>query len=101
MMIYIVVNFAFSSSFFALIVLSITVASAVGLVLYFEAHLAAIPVFILVNVLLSWYLLKNIILKSFLFSYGQGFITNRELKSLNERYCEQYQVVLEKVKGVI
>ena len=78
-----------------------TLASGAGLVLYFEDHLAVIPVFILINVLLSWYLLKNIILKSFLFSYGQSFITNRELKSLNERYCEQYSEVIIKVKKVI
>ena len=78
-----------------------TLASGAGLVLYFEDHFAVIPVFILINVLLSWYLLKNIILKSFLFSYGQSFITNRELKSLNERYCEQYSEVIIKVKKVI
>ena len=75
-------------SLFAIIVLSVTIASGVGLVLYFEDHYVAIPAFILINILLSWYLLKNIILKSFLFSYGQSFITNRELRSLNERYCE-------------
>ena len=78
-----------------------TLACGAGLVLYFEDHFAVIPGFILINVLLSWYLLKNIILKSFLFSYGQSFITNRELKSLNERYCEQYQEVIIKVKKVI
>lgn len=82
-------------------VLALTVAPAVCLIMFFEEHLALLPAFILINVLLSWYLLKNIILKSFLFSYGQSFITNRELKSLNERYCEQYSEVLNKVKDVI
>ena len=78
-----------------------TLGSAAGLILYFKEHYWLIPAFILLNVLLSWYLLKNIILKSFLFSYGQSFITNRELKSLNERYCEQYSEVLMKVKRVV
>jgi len=64
--------------------LAVIVATTTGLVMYFEGHFWLIPVFIFINVLICWWLLKNLVLKSFLFSYGQDFITSRELKSLNE-----------------
>ena len=68
---------------FTFIVLVLTVPPAAFMVFYFEDHFWLIPVFFLVNVLLSWILIQNLVLKSFLFSYGQSFITNRELQSLN------------------
>ena len=51
-------------------VLSIALASAGALILYFEEHYWLIPVFVLCNILLSWILLKELVFKSFLFSYG-------------------------------
>lgn len=77
-------------SIFAVIVLSMGICSATALIFWFEEHYWLLPAFIIANVLISWFLLKEIIFKSFLFSYGQGFITNHEIKSLNERYCDQY-----------
>lgn len=71
-------------SFFTLIVLTVTLASAAGLILFFEDHYWLIPAFILFNVIMSWFLVKELVLKSFLFSFGQSFITNRELRILNE-----------------
>ena len=51
---------------------------------YLEQHYWLIPAFIFFNVLVTWLVLKYLVLKSFLFSYGQKFIVNRELKGLNE-----------------
>ena len=56
----------------------------VALVYYLEQHYWLIPAFIFLNVLVSWVILKYLVLKSFLFSYAQGFIVGRELKVLNE-----------------
>ena len=77
-------NNFFACSFFTLIVLTITVASGASLILFFEEHYWLIPAFILFNVVVSWFLIKELVLKSFLFSFGQSFITNRELRILNE-----------------
>lgn len=66
------------------VLLAVIIATMTGLVTYFEGHFWLIPVFVLINVLICWWLIKNLVLKSFLFSYGQDFITSRELKSLNE-----------------
>ena len=54
------------------------------LIYYLDEHYWLIPAFVCLNVIVSWCLLKYIVLKSFLFSYAQGFIVNRELKLLNE-----------------
>ena len=51
---------------------------------WLEQHYWLIPVFLFTNVLVTWVVLKYLVLKSFLFSYGQKFIVNRELKILNE-----------------
>jgi len=64
--------------------LTTSLAGATGLILYYEEHYWLGPALFLFNVLLSWVLVKQLVLKSFLFSYGQSFITNRELRSLNE-----------------
>ena len=74
----------FLCSCFTVVVLVVTVFSAGLLILVFEDHYWLIPVFILFNVLMSWFLIKELVLKSFLFSFGQSFITNRELRGLNE-----------------
>ena len=76
--------FYLCTSFFTLIVLTVTLATCGGLILFFEDHYWLIPAFILMNVLISWVLVKELVLKSFLFSFGQSFITNRELRMLNE-----------------
>ena len=55
-----------------------------ALIMYLERHYWLIPTFVLFNMAASWVLVKHVVLKSFLFSYAQSFITNRELKSLNE-----------------
>ena len=67
-----------------MVILTMILGSAGCLILYFEEHYWLVPAFILFNVLTSWVLLKHLVLKSFLFSYGQGFITGRELAGLNE-----------------
>ena len=69
---------------FAVIIIGVIAACTIGLAVAFKEHFWLIPIFIMCNVLASWWLLKNLVLKSFVFSYGQSFITNRELKSLNE-----------------
>ena len=67
-----------------MVVLLVTVLGAGLLIIIFEDHYWLIPAFILFNVLMSWCLIKELVLKSFLFSFGQSFITNRELRGLNE-----------------
>jgi len=71
-------------SLFTFLILAVASVSAAVLIFYFEDHYWLIPAFFLFNVLVSWAVIKHLILKSFLFSYGQSFITNRELRSLNE-----------------
>ena len=71
-------------SCFTMVVLIVTVLGAGLLIIIFEDHYWLIPAFILFNVLMSWCLIKELVLKSFLFSFGQSFITNRELRGLNE-----------------
>ena len=60
------------------------VALEFALLYYLEEHYWLIPAFVLFNVVASLFILKYLVLKSFLFSYSQSFIVNRELKGLNE-----------------
>ena len=84
----VVVNFLLSNfhflRLFSIVVLTVAISLSALLIYEYEEHYWLFPVFVLINILLSWILLKEIILKSFLFSYGQNFITTRELRSLNE-----------------
>ena len=69
---------------FSIVVMAVAISLSTLLIYEYEEHYWLFPVFVLINIFLSWILLKEIILKSFLFSYGQNFITSRELQSLNE-----------------
>ena len=69
------------------LLLAVFIGLEVGLVYfyyYLEQHYWLIPAFLFFNVLVTSLALKYLVLKSFLFSYGQKFIVNNELKSLNE-----------------
>ena len=69
---------------FSIVVMAVAISLSTLLIYEYEEHYWLFPMFVLINILISWILLKEIILKSFLFSYGQNFITSRELQSLNE-----------------
>ena len=60
------------------------VALEFALLYYLEEHYWLIPAFVIINIISSLFILKYLVLKSFLFSYSQSFIVNRELKGLNE-----------------
>ena len=66
------------------LIIGVFAALEVALVYYLEQHYWLIPAFVLLNLLVSWVILKYLVLTSFLFSYAQGFIVGRELKVLNE-----------------
>ena len=69
------------------LLIAVFIALEIGLVYfyyYLEQHYWLIPAFLFFNILVTWLALKYLVLKSFLFSYGQKFIVNNELKSLNE-----------------
>ena len=67
-----------------IVILALFAVLEVALFNFLDQHYWLIPAFIGLNVFISWLLLKHVILKSFIFAYGQSFIVNRELKTLNE-----------------
>ena len=66
----VVVNFLFGNRLFSIVVMTVAISLSALLIYEYEEHYWLFPVFVLINILISWILLKEIILKSFLFSYG-------------------------------
>ena len=66
-----------------------------------EEHYWVIPAFIMFNIAVVFLLTRYIIIRAFVFSFGQQWIVNREVSDLNGKYCTQYGVLFKRVRNGI
>ena len=81
--------------------LAVFLVAEVALFHTLEEHYWIIPVFISFNVLVTFILTRYLVVRAFVFSFGQKWLVDREIRDLNGKYCTQYEKHFKSLKKAI
>lgn len=70
------------------VVLLLFIGAEACLFVFLEEHYWIIPTFIMFNMIVTFILVRYVVIRAFVFSFAQKWIVKAEIKDLNSKYCK-------------